>query len=199
MIVPKYLREKLHLLRYSNKETKQDNFGISIGIGTRIQPPRKLTGASNIFLGDFSYIGINSWLAAFDQYAGIQYSPKIRIGNHVDIGDFACITCISEIIIEDYCVISEFVYISDHVHGYDPEGGPILQQPLISKGNINIGRSCLIGYRVCILPGVTLGKNCVVGANSVVTHSFPEFSMIGGAPARLIKRYSPEDHDWIAV
>lgn len=49
-----------------------------------------------------------------------------------------------------------------------------------------IGDGCWIGEGACILKGVELGENCVVGANAVVTKSFPAGSVLGGVPARRI-------------
>jgi acetyltransferase-like isoleucine patch superfamily enzyme len=107
--------------------------------------------------------------------------------------------CIDTICIDDGCVLSEYVYMTDLFHGFDPTKGLIMSQDLISKGSVKIGESSFIGYRACIMPGVTLGKHCVVGANSVVTKSFPDYSMIAGSPARLIKTFSFEKQDWVSV
>ena len=90
------------------------------------------------------------------------------------------------------------MYITDHVHGFNPEGGLVREQPLVCKGDVIVGAHSFIGYRVSILSGVHLGKHCVVGANSVVTRSFPDYSMIAGIPARLLKRYSLETHTWVS-
>ena len=103
----------------------------------------------------------------------------------------------SKVVIENGCVLSERVYISDASHGLDPKAGPILEQMLICKGEVHIQENTFIGYGACILPGVTLGKNCVVGINSVVTHSFPDYSMVAGAPAKLIKMYSEKQQAWV--
>lgn len=170
---------------------------IKLGVDSSIEPPRKLEGAAYIQVGAHTRIGANAWLAAYDQYAGQSFNPRLVVGDNVDIGDYACITCISSIDIGNGCLFSEFVYISDHFHGMDPGAGLLVQQPLHSKGSVRIGEHTFLGYRVCVLSGVTLGRHCVVGANSVVTHSFADYSMIAGAPARLIKRYSVEAKAWL--
>lgn len=69
---------------------------------------------------------------------------------------------------------------------------------LIDKPVI-IGAGTWIGTRVIILPGVRLGENCIVGAGSVVTKSFDDFSMIAGNPAKLIKKYDKEKKVWVKV
>jgi|SRR5665213_336692 len=156
------------------------------GHKTYIYRPRRIDGPQFIRMGDRSTIDRHGWISALDSYGDAKYEPTIFIGNDVHIGRYACLTAISSIVIEDGSLISEHVYISDHSHGTDPEHGLIVEQPLISKGPVRVGAHCFIGYRACLLPGVTLGKHCVVGANSVVTHSFPDFSVVAGCPARMI-------------
>lgn len=172
---------------------------ITLGKSSYILLPRRIDGEKYIVIGDNSRVMKYAWISAFDKYAGQRFSPKIFIGDNVYIGGFSCITSVVGIKIDDGCVLSEFVYITDHVHGYNPENGNILSQFLESKGDVCIGKNCLIGYGSHILPGVRLGNNCVVGANSVVTRSFPDHSMIAGSPAKLIKKYSYEHHAWINI
>jgi acetyltransferase-like isoleucine patch superfamily enzyme len=161
--------------------------------------PRRIDGAKYIEFGARTTIDRFGWLSALDSYAGIKYRPEIRIGDDVHIGRYACLTSINSIVIEDGCLLSEHVYISDLAHGLDPEGGLFVNQPLSSKGPVRIGAYSFIGYRVCIMPGVSLGKHSVVGANSVVTRSFSGYSMIAGAPAKLVKTYSPTSREWVAI
>jgi len=187
-----------YFLRIEPKYYNKNNcLGIKIGSNSFFEKPKILDGAEYIEIEDNSSIGHSSWLGAFDKYFNQSFTPKIMISNNVRIGNYACITAIDEILIKDGCLISEYVYISDHYHGFDPTLNlSPKEQPLFSKGKVVIGENTFIGYRATILSGVKLGKNCVVGAHSVVTKSFPDYSMIVGSPARLIKTYDFENKLW---
>ena len=154
-------------------------------------------GRESIQIGDGAYILSNSLILAVSRYAGKRHHPSIRIGNGVYIGRHVYLTAMKEISIGDSCVLSEHVYITDLSHGFDPTRGPIMSQDIESKGPVQIGANCFLGYRTAVMPGVTLGDWCIVGANSVVTQSFPAYSMIAGAPAQLIKIYSRELGKWV--
>lgn len=170
--------------------------GVRYGQDAFIHRPCVIHGASCISLGDRSIILRDGYLSALEAYGGMRYRPRIVIGNDVYVGRHAYLTAINEISIGDGCVLSEHVYVTDLMHGLHPERGPIMQQPLESKGPVRIGPRCFLGYRAAIMPGVSLGEHCLVGANSVVTRSFGAFSMLAGVPARLIKTYSPETKQW---
>jgi acetyltransferase-like isoleucine patch superfamily enzyme len=170
-----------------------------IGRNSNILLPREIKNGRLIEVGDNCHIGKSLVIEPITSYGTQKFTPKIVIGNDVYIGRYCQIFCVDEIKIDDGCVLSEYLYISDSAHGFNPDGGLIMQQELESKGPIYLGKNTFVGYGVSIMPGVSLGKNCVVGINSVVTRSFPDFSMIAGSPAKLIKIYSQEKKEWISV
>jgi acetyltransferase-like isoleucine patch superfamily enzyme len=169
------------------------------GRGSSIARPRDIRGAPHVTMGQRSFIRPHSYIECLSRWGDQVFSPTVTIGDGVYIGGHLYLVCIARVRIGHRCVLSEHVYISDNSHGFDPDAGPIMRQPLESKGPIEIGDDCFIGYRAVVMPGVTLGHHCVVGANAVVTKSFPPYSMVAGVPARLIRRYSPEKRQWLPV
>lgn len=62
-----------------------------------------------------------------------------------------------------------------------------------NKGDIVIGNDVWIGYEAVVLAGVTIGDGAVIGARAVVTKDVPPYAVVGGVPARLIRRRFPDD------
>jgi acetyltransferase-like isoleucine patch superfamily enzyme len=71
-----------------------------------------------------------------------------------------------------------------------------MDQPIQQIHEVEIGEGAWIGENVCII-GASVGKGCVIGANSVVTKNIPDYCVAVGAPAKIIKRYSFELNEWL--
>ena len=164
-----------------------------------IERPRLIDHGRFIHLGKKVYIRAYGMLSAIPSWAGTRFTPRLEIGDHTYIGRHACITCAHSVTIGPECVLSDYVYIADTAHGFDPTGPQIMAQPLESKGPVMIGRRSFVGIGARILPGVTLGEHCIVGTGAVVTRSFPAYSMVAGNPASLIKRYDAASGTWQKV
>lgn len=119
----------------------------------------------------------------------------LLIEDNVSIGQNLHVIASSELRIGSGCLISGDVFITDTDHTFDQVDVPVFDQPE-QIASTRIGRNCFLGIGVRIQAGTTLGNGCVVGANSVVKGSFPDYSMIVGAPGRVVKRYSFASNAW---
>ena len=188
------MKDIIHRLR-----TRAPRGIASCGARVQVARPLRWFNPARIEIGSDITVGRDSLFNPIAQYEGSRHPAKITLGNSLYIGENVHLAAMGHLVIEDECVLSDYVYINDAMHGFDFEAGPIMKQPIQSKGNIHIGRRCFIGYGARILSGVTLGDGCIVGSNAVVTQSFPPYSMIGGVPARLLKRYNAEGRVWRSV
>ncbi len=96
-------------------------------------------------------------------------------------------------------LLSDRVFISDHIHSYREKGVPVIKQSLVPRGKVMIRAGAFIGINAVIMPGVTIGRNAVVGASSVVYQDVPDFSVAAGNPARLVKKYYADTDTWITL
>ena len=155
-----------------------------------------LEGGDRIKIGPNSLIGPGSELLVYEKHFSRPLNSKLVIGNHVRITARCRITCGGTITIGDDALFAPDVFITDHNHGMDPEteGGYSPQD--ITVKNVTVGKGVWLGQRVCVLPGVTVGDHSIVGANSVVTHDIPPYSIAVGVPARVIKTWNSDRKCW---
>ena len=155
-----------------------------------INSPIYLRGGKYITIGENFNADLRLRIEAWDEYEGIKYNPQIIIGNNVCINSDCHIGCINKIEIGNNVLFASKVFVEDCNHGEINRFSldiPPSKRKLYSKGSITIEDNVWIGEGVAILPDVRIGNNSVIGANAVVTKSFPPYSIIGGNPARLIK------------
>lgn len=154
--------------------------------------PFRVDGAEHITIGNATNFQSNLWI-----YCGGNQDngKKLIIGSGCVFGYNNHISCIESVIIEDEVLTANNVFISDNIHSYNDVSKSIMNQPIEFKGNVKIGKGSWIGENVCII-GASVGKNCVVGANSVVTRDIPDFSVAVGSPAKVIKYYDSNLSHW---
>ena len=124
-------------------------------------------------------------------------SPVVTIGDRCLIGRGSGIVGHFSIVIGNDVWTGHHVYITDQNHGYEDVTLPISQQTQPERA-VTIGDGSWLGYGSVVLPGVTIGKHCVIGANAVVTRDIPDFSVAVGSPAKVIRYYDTEK-GWLSV
>ena len=163
------------------------------GKGTSVIFPAGIDGAQNIVLGDDVYIAYKTFLAALP-LAGGQVC-LLEIGAGTRIGRFNHIYATHRVVLGAKVLTANNVYISDNLHGWRDPDTPILDQPVQQNGVVEIGEGSWLGHNACVL-GARIGRNCVIGANAVVTRDIPDHCVAVGVPAVIIRRYDPATHAW---
>jgi serine acetyltransferase len=146
--------------------------------------------ATRISLGNQIEIGRHAWITCG---AEGPHQQKIVIGDNCRIGPCCTISSKNSIQLERGVVLTSDVLIQDHAHAYEDVSRPVRAQGPTSGGKIRIGEGCLIGRGAAILSGrgeLVIGKNSVVAPDAVVMSSFPPSSVISGNPARATPRSS---------
>lgn len=157
----------------------------------------KFVGTNHMDIGKNSFFGEGCEIIALDSHFGQSLNPCLNIGSHVRITARGRITCAGNVTIEDDVLMAPDVFITDHNHGMNPtKRGGYSPQPLIVK-DVRICEGVWLGQRACVLPGVTIGAHSIIGANSVVTHDIPAYSIAVGSPARVVKVW--DNNRWVMV
>ncbi len=122
----------------------------------------------------------------------------LLVGNHVIISEGCIISACNRIVIEENVGISPYCMIIDNSRKPGDVVRPSKEQN-VELGYVHIGADSWIAYNACILPNVTIGKHCIIGALSVVSHDIPPYSVAVGSPARVVKRFDFETRKWVRV
>jgi acetyltransferase-like isoleucine patch superfamily enzyme len=159
----------------------------NIGARSFINSPFRLDINKNLHIGNFTFIQSGSWIYCEDN---VENPARITIGSRCVLGYRNHITAVGRLTIGDDVLTANNVFISDSDHSFSNPEIPIIYQPIKHKKDVTIGSGSWIGENVCII-GASVGRHCVIGANSVVTRDVPDFSVVAGNPAKVIKSIGP--------
>ena len=174
---------KIRLFRLFYK-SKFKSFGTKSGIYSHL----KIDGFENISIGNNVSVAYKTWLAAVPHTGAAKC--ELIIGDGTSIGNFNHIYATKSIVIGNNVLTADKVYISDNLHSYENVLLPIMKQPIKQIATVVIGDGCWLGENVCVI-GASVGKNSVIGANSVVTKDIPDNCLVVGVPA-FIKKELPK-------
>jgi acetyltransferase-like isoleucine patch superfamily enzyme len=155
-----------------------------LGRGLELEVARR----GQIRFGRFVWIGDGTKIRC--------HEGVVEIGAKTVMGQECTISAYQRVRIGEECVIADRAMFIDFDHGIVEVERTIRKQG-IYKRDVEVGNNVWIGYGACILRGVSVGDNSVIGTNSVVTKDVPANAVVGGIPARIIRmREAPQDLSW---
>ena len=181
--------------RFQTQILYRSAFG-SLGAGTIVRRPIMLQNTRHVYLGSKVVIRDGARFDIVTERQGQKFTPVVTIGDGALFEQGFHLACAEKITIGARVTCSRNVGILDVWHEYADVTTPIIDQPL-GSAPVEIREGALIGMNSVILPGVTIGRQCMIGANSVVNRDVPDFCVAAGAPARVIKRYDFERAQWV--
>lgn len=150
----------------------------------------RVRGSNFISIGNNTEIDRFARLTAWNKFENVN-KTIISIGNNCAFGAFIHITAVNGIEIGDNVLTGTNVLITDNAHGASDLDNMMIspsKRSVVSKGKVKIGNNVWIGNNVCIMPGVYVGNGAIIGANSVVTKDVPEYAVVAGIPAKVVKQ-----------
>ena len=140
---------------------------------------------AKLHIGRWAWIGHGSKLRV--------HEGEVRIGAKTVMGQECTISAFQHVSIGRECIVADRVMLIDFDHGMVEVERPIRLQG-IYKRDVRVGHNVWIGYGACILRGVTVGDNSVIGTSAVVTKEVPANAIVGGIPARVIRMRERPGH-----
>jgi acetyltransferase-like isoleucine patch superfamily enzyme len=155
-------------------------------LGRRLELQIGRAGA--IRFGRFVWIGDGSKIRC--------HEGLVEIGEKTVIGQECTISAYQRVRIGEQCVIADRAMFIDFDHGVVEVERPIRVQG-IYKRDVEVGSNVWVGYGACILRGVRVGDNSIIGTNAVVTKDVPANAVVAGAPGRVVRmREAPQELRW---
>jgi len=148
----------------------------------------EIAPGARLVLGRWSWIGHGCKIRV--------HEGEVRVGAKTVLGQECTISAYQGVALGRECVVADRVMLIDFDHGTVEVDRPVRLQG-IYKREVAVGHNVWIGYGACILRGVHVGNNAIIGTNSVVTRAVPENTVVGGVPARVIRmRDAPASMRW---
>jgi acetyltransferase-like isoleucine patch superfamily enzyme len=124
------------------------------------------------------------------------HEGEVSIGAKTVMGQECMISAYQHVSIGRECIVADRVMLIDFDHGVVDVDRPMRQQGIYMR-DVRVGHNVWIGYGACVLRGVSIGDNSIVGTSAVVTKRVPENAVVGGIPARVIRmRDAPSSLRW---
>jgi acetyltransferase-like isoleucine patch superfamily enzyme len=188
MLTPRYARLALHYARrrfLTRAGWRWETDGLLfLGRGLQIQIGKR----GRVRFGRFVWIGDGTKIRC--------HEGEVIIGEKTVLGQECTISAYKHVRIGEQCVIADRAMFIDFDHGMVEVERTIREQG-IYKRDVDVGSNVWIGYGACILRGVQVGDNAVVGTNAVVTADVPANAVVGGIPAKVIRmREAPGKLRW---
>lgn len=152
-----------------------------LGARSRISMPVQLVGAGRIEIGSHVYLGPSCWLLTHEP------GGRLRIGDGTSIAGHCVLSAAVSVEIGRKVLFARNVYVADHRHGFGDAHEAILDQPIEDLRPVVVEDGAWLGQNVVLLPGVTVGRGAVVGANSVIREDVPPRSVVAGSPGRVVR------------
>jgi acetyltransferase-like isoleucine patch superfamily enzyme len=156
------------------------------------QPVMSVVHPGGVHVGTWVNIGAFAIIEALVPDRGV----TVHIGDNTYLGNFLRLTAVHSVTIGEECLISDRVYISDSGHVYEDVTQPIKRQGLRDGRRVEIADGAWIGIGAAIVGNVRIGRNAVVGANAVVRDDVPDFTVVAGNPAQVVRRHDGEEWRW---
>jgi acetyltransferase-like isoleucine patch superfamily enzyme len=152
--------------------------------GVKLEIDREAT----VSLGRWSWLGQGCKIRA--------HEGRVSIGAKSVLGQECTISAYQHVSIGRECIVADRVMLIDFDHGVVEAERPIREQG-IYKRDVRVGHNVWIGYGACLLRGVTVGNNSVIGTNSVVNKDVPDDAVVAGIPAHVVRmRDAPKTFRW---
>lgn len=167
--------------------------GVYIGLGA------KIVGGGSVRLSPYVKIMPQSMLVSLGGKGVIEIGERTEFSMYSRIGSKGYVKIGKDVL------FGPNVFIADYNHEFSNPLKPVLYQGVRftpkpdGSPNLLIDDGTWIGTNVAIVGNVHIGKNCVIGANSVVNKDIPDYSVAVGAPCRVIKRYDFDERKWVKV